>query len=112
MGDRYIFMCTNDLNKLRKSYGQIIDALSERAHISPQTLNRIEYANGTRNESMARKLAEAFGKPFEDFFIRVSEYVLRCLESAFPPLSEWNLIPDMTYYTLYVRRVSGMEADT
>ena len=112
MGDRYIFMCTNDLNKLRKSYGWTIDALSERAHISPRTLNRIEYANGTRNESMARKLAEAFGKPFEDFFIRVSEYVLRCLESAFPPLSEWNLIPDMTYYTLYVRRVSGMEADT
>lgn len=111
MADQFIFMCTNDLNKLRKSYGWTIDALSERAHISPRTLNRIEYANGTRNESMARKLAEAFGKPFEDFFIRVSKYMLRCLESAFPPLSEWNLIPDMTYYMLYVRRVSDMEAN-
>ena len=37
--------------------------------------------------------------------------MLRCLESAFPPLSEWDLIPDMTYYTLYVRRVSDMEAN-
>lgn len=108
MADRYIFMCTNDLNKLRKSYGWTIDALSQRVHISPRTLNRIEYANGTRNESMARKLAEVFERPFEDFFTRVSEYMLRCLKNTVPPLSDWNLIPDMTYYALYVRRVSDM----
>ena len=82
MADQFIFMCTNDLNKLRKSYGWTIDALSERAHISPRTLNRIEYANGTRNESMARKLAEVFERPFEDFFTRVSEYMLRCLKNT------------------------------
>ena len=103
MADRYIFMCTNDLNKLRKSYGWTVDALSERAHISPRTLNRIEYANGTRNESMARKLAEVFERPFEDFFTRVSEYMLRCLKNTVSPLSDWSLIPDMTYYALYVR---------
>ena len=111
MADRYIFMCTNDLNKLRKFYGWTIDAISERAHISPRTLNRIEYANGTRNESMARKLAEVFERPFEDFFIRVSEYMLWCLKNTVPPLSDCNLIPDMTYYAIYVRRVSDIEAN-
>lgn len=111
MADRYIFMCTNDLNKLRKFYGWTIDAVSERAHISPRTLNRIEYANGTRNESMARKLAEVFERPFEDFFIRVSEYMLWCLKNTVPPLSDCNLIPDMTYYAIYVRRVSDIEAN-
>lgn len=111
MADYHIFMCTNDLNKLRKSYGWTIDALSERTHISPRTLNRIEYANGTRNESMARKLAEAFEKPFEDFFTRVSEHILQRLKSTVPPLSERNLIPDLTYYALYVRRVSDMDAN-
>ena len=29
MADRYIFMCTNDLNKLRKFYGWTIDAITE-----------------------------------------------------------------------------------
>ena len=111
MADRHIFMCTNDLNKLRKSYRWTIDAVSERAHISPRTLNRIEYANGTRNESIARKLAEVFERPFEDFFIRVNEYILRCLQNTVPPLSDWSLIPDMTYYALYVRRVSDMDAN-
>ena len=111
MADRKIFMCTNDLSQLRKSYKWTIDALSERAHISPRTLNRIEYANGTRNESMARKLAEVFERPFEDYFIRVSEYILRCLQNTVPPLSDWSLIPDMTYYALYVRRVSDMDAN-
>lgn len=111
MADRYIFMCTNDLNKLRKSYRWTIDALSERTHISPRTLNRIECANGTRNEFMAKKLAETFEKPFEDFFTRVNEYMLQCLENSVLPLSEWSLLPDMTYYTLYVRRISDMDAN-
>ena len=60
---------------------------------------------------MARKLAEVFERPFEDFFIRVSEYMLWCLKNTVPPLSDCNLIPDMTYYAIYVRRVSDIEAN-
>ena len=103
MAERHIFMCTNDLNRLRKSYGWTIDAAAERAYISPRTLNRIEHANGTRNESMARKLAEVFERPFEDFFTRASESMQRGLKDIVPPLSDRNLIPDMRYYALWIR---------
>lgn len=111
MQKKNIYMCTMDLKQLRKGNGWSVADLSERTYISSRTINRIESANGTRNEAMAMQISRAFSRPFEQLFTKADESMLEALRDYVPPLMDTSPVPDTCYYQLYVRRVSDIDAN-
>lgn len=99
------------LKCLRKARKMTVERLAALIPCSERTVNRFEASNWTSNKQTAERLAEIFSIPFDQLFIPVDQHFLDALKSVAPPISFGKPIRGETYYLLYVRRISWMDAN-
>lgn len=111
MKEMYVYYGSLALRDLRKAKGMTIEQLAALIPCSTRTVNRFEASNWTSNKQTALRLAEIFSISFEQLFIPVEQHFLEALESIAPNVSFGHPIKGMTYYLLYIRRISWWSAN-
>nr|WP_325254475.1 helix-turn-helix transcriptional regulator [uncultured Oscillibacter sp.] len=99
------------LKDLRKAKGMTVAQLAALIPCSERTVNRFEASNWTSNPQIAQRLAEVFSIPFQQLFIPTDQHFLECVASTIPTVSFGAPLEGLTYYLLYVRRISWLDAN-
>lgn len=95
----------------RRRWHLSVEQLAALIPCSTRTVNRFEASNWTSNKQTALRLAEIFSISFEQLFIPVEQHFLEALESIAPNVSFGHPIEGMTYYLLYIWRISWWSAN-